>query len=128
MKEEDPILRIERFEKTVATCLCALPILFSMQCLLAAFSSPVFANMLKGFGAELPWPTQFVIITWQLWALIAVAVPVAVLKVARKGRATFSIVFSTVAGVAMFFIAQFVTAALFLPIFELGAVAGGLKR
>lgn len=127
MKEEDLVLRFERFERTIATCLCTVPILFSAQCLLAAISAPVFANMFKDFGAKLPWLTQFVIGTWQFWALVAVAVPIAALIIARKGRATFSVVFSTVTGVAIFFVAQFVTVALFLPIFELGTVAGGVK-
>src|SRR4051812_13348945 len=127
MKEEDLVLRLERFERTVATCLCTLPLLFSAQCLLISLGAPVFSAMFADFGAKLPWLTQFVIGTWPLWALVAVAVPIISLVIARRGKATFSIVFSTIAGICMFFIAQLVTGAMFLPIFELGAVAGGIK-
>jgi hypothetical protein len=59
--------------------------------------------------------------------LVAIAVPVSSLVIARKCQATFSIVFSTIAGISMFLVAQIVTGAMFLPIFELGAVAGGIK-
>ena len=127
MNEEALLLRLERFERTVATCLCTVPVLFSAQCLLAALSTRVFARMYIDFGARLPWLTRFLIGTWQVWVLLAIAVPIASLVFARKGRATSSVVFSTVAGVAMFFIAQVVSAALFLPLFELGAVAAGVK-
>jgi hypothetical protein len=127
MKEDDLLVRVERFERTVATCLCALPTLFSAQCLLAALAAPVFRSMFIDFGAKLPALTQFVISVWPVFAVIALAVPIAALLIARKGRASLSVVFSTVAGISIFVIAQFVTLSLFLPIFELGAVAGGAK-
>ena len=127
MNDEDLVLRLERFERTVATCLCALPLLFSAQCLVVSLSGPVFAAMFADFGAKLPWLTQFVIGTWQAWALVAVAVPIASFVIARKGKTTSSIVFSTIAGIGMFLIAQVVTGAMFLPIFQLGAVASGIK-
>src|SRR5690349_6391707 len=111
MNNEDLALRIERFERTVATCLCALPLLFSGQCLLVSLNGPVFSAMFSDFGAKLPWLTQFVISSWPVWALVAILVPISSLLVARKGRATFSIVFSTVSGLTMFLIAQIVTAA-----------------
>lgn len=127
MKDEEIVLRLDRFERTVATCLCAVPFLFSAQCLVAALSCPVFATMYKDFGAKLPGPTQFVIGAWPFWALVALAVPIASLVIARKGRANFSIVFSTVFGLIVFLLAQFLTVALFLPVFELGTAAGGVK-
>jgi hypothetical protein len=127
MKEADLVLRLDRFERTVATCVGTVPLFFSAQCLFASLSCPVFADMFKENGAKLPGPTQFVIGTWQIWALVAVAGPIMTLMMARKGKPTFSVVFSTVAGIAIFLVAQFVTVALFLPIFELAAVAGGLK-
>jgi len=125
--EEELVLRLDRFERTVATCLCVVPFLFSAQCLLVAISCPVFANMFKDFGAKLPWLTQFVIDTWQVWGLVGVAVPIASLVFARRGRGTSSIVFSTVSGLVVFILAQVLTVSLFLPIFELGTVAGGTK-
>ena len=125
MHEADLLLRIERFERTVATCLCVVPLIFSGQCLLVALGAPAAANMFKDFGAMLPAATQFVLKAWPGLALVSLLVPVFALVVARKVRPIFSVVFSTVCGFIVFLLAQFMTIALFLPIFQLGAVAGG---
>lgn len=126
-REEDLQLRLARFEKTVTMCLCIVPFIFSAQCLFAALSAPVFAAMFADFGAKLPAPTRLVLSTWQFWTLVALAVPVSAVIVARRAQASFSVVFSTSTGLAMFVVAQCITLSLFLPIFQVGAVAEGLK-
>jgi hypothetical protein len=127
LTSEDLQYRLERFERTVATCLAVVPALFSLPCLLVAVVVPTFEAMFKDFGAPLPGPTQFVLGTRVLWAIAGIAVPVATVWVARKRPAVSSVVFSTVAAVVMFFVALFVTSALFLPIAQLGELAGGVK-
>ena len=123
--EEDLSSRVERFEKTVALCLCIVPVIFSAQCLLVSLSAPVFSEMFADFGAKLPTPTRLVLSAWPMFALIAVSVPVTAVIIARRTDARFAIKFATLTGMAMFMIAQCVTVALFLPIFQLGAVAEG---
>ena len=125
--EEDLRLRVSRFEKTVTMCLCIVPFIFSAQCLFSSLSAPVFTAMFADFGAKLPAPTRLVLSAWPFLALLALAAPISVVIVARRARATFSVIFSTVAGLAMFLVAQCITLSLFLPVFQLGAVAGGLK-
>jgi hypothetical protein len=127
MTNDDILIRVEKFERMVATCLCVLPALFAAQCFFVALSCPVFEDMFKDFGAKLPLPTQFAMRTWGFWAVFAVAVPIVALIVSRKSKPTFSLIFSTVSGIGMFVIAQVFTGSLFLPIFQLGAVASGLK-
>jgi hypothetical protein len=119
--------RIEQFEKTVALSLCIVPAIFSAQVLVAAFSCPVFAAMFTDFGAKLPAPTRFIMNAWPIFALIGVVVPVLAVILARRADARVAIKFSTAAGTAMFVLAQCTTISLFLPIFQLGAVVGGLK-
>jgi hypothetical protein len=119
--------RLERFEKTVTMCLCIVPFIFSAQCLFVSLASPIFAAMFSDFGAKLPGPTLLVFSTWRFWAVIAVVVPVAAVIAARQTSATFSLVFSTVSGLVMFLVAQCITLSLCLPIFQLGAIAEGLK-
>jgi type II secretory pathway component PulF len=119
--------RMERFEKTVALCLCIVPVIFSAQVLFAAFTCPVFSAMFTDFGAKLPAPTRFVLSTWRFWALIGIGVPVVAVILARRAEARFAIKFSAITGIIMFIFAQCITLSLLLPIFQLGAVAGGLK-
>lgn len=125
MNDNDLLARVSRFERNVATCLCAFPVLFSAQCVFAALAAPTFGAMYADFGAKLPAPTQFVLDTRGLWAVAGVVLPIGLLILARIGRPTVSVVVSTVLGVLVFIIAQALTGALFLPIFQLGAVAGG---
>jgi len=47
--------------------------------------------------------------------------------VAQRAKPTTSMLFSTISGIVMFVVAQSITLALFLPIFQLGAVTGALK-
>ena len=126
MNTDDIPKRIERFERTVATCLCAVPLLFSAQCVLAAFSAPTFGAMFADFGAKLPLPTQFILDTWGLWAAFGIIVPIGCFTLARRGSPNLSVILSTILGVAIFLIAQLITGALLLPVFHLGAVAGGI--
>ena len=50
MTDESLLLRIERFERTVATSLCVVPFLFSGQCLTLALCAPVATTMFKDFA------------------------------------------------------------------------------
>ena len=125
MNESELLLRIERFERTVATCLCVVPLLFSGQCLLVALGAPLAASLFKDFGSKLPGPTQFVLSAWPVLALVAVALPLVSFAIARKSSPRASVIFSTVSGLAVFVLAQFTTVALLLPVFQLGAVAAG---
>lgn len=83
----NPLPRIERFERNVATCLCAFPILFCAQCIIVAFCAPTFGAMFADFGAALPRPTQLVLDTWGLWAASGIVIPAGILILARKGNA-----------------------------------------
>ncbi len=52
---DDPLVRrIERFERTVATCLCVVPALFAGQCLAVSLGIPAFRAMFADFGSPLP--------------------------------------------------------------------------
>jgi len=125
MSPEDLEKRLTRFERTVATCLCIVPVLFSAQCFFAALSAPTFGAMFRDFGSKLPWPTQFLLETWGIWVAVSIVIPVASGVFARKGNPHTSILVTTLLGTLIFLIAQCLTAALFLPIAQLGAVAGG---
>jgi type II secretory pathway component PulF len=127
MNDDALISRIEKFERTVATCFCVVPFLFAAQCFFAAIICPVFQAMFADFGSKLPVLTEWAIRTWRFWAVFAVLVPTAAIIVARKRPPAFALIFATSAGLVMFVVAQILTAALFLPILQLGEVAGGAK-
>ncbi len=127
MEENETIVRVEKFERTVATCLASVPLLFSLQLLSLSLTARVFQAMFADFGARLPGWTVFVTENWYFWAAFAVITPVVSFTVARKGPARTSVIFSTIASWVSFVAAQSFTIGLFLPIFQLGAVAGGAK-
>lgn len=116
--------RVERFERTVALCVCVVPFLFSVQLVLVALSAPTFAAMFADFGAELPLATQVVLDRWPLGVVLGCVLPIASLVVAIKGRTRVAVVLATMSGLVAFAMAQVATMALFLPIFHLGAVSG----
>ncbi len=117
------IKKAQRFKRSLATWLCVVPFLFAAQSLLVTCNAPTFAAMFSDFGAKLPAPTQLVLDSWVLWVLVSLLLPVAALCVARLAAAGFAVFFSAACGLGMFLIAQFVTIAMFLPVFQLGAVA-----
>ncbi|HVU17917.1 MAG TPA: hypothetical protein VHD32_13405 [Candidatus Didemnitutus sp.] len=119
--------RVGKFEKSVAYCLCLVPCLFSAQCLCVAGMAPTYQVMFVDFGAKLPTPTVFVTDTWWVWAILGVVAPISTIVVALRARAFRSVIFSTVTGLVMFGVAQAITVSLFLPIIQLGSVAGGVK-
>jgi hypothetical protein len=125
MSDEKLRLRIERFERTVATCICTISFLFGAQCLGVALSIPIFEKMFADFGSALPGVTTFVFQFRPLWLLLAVGLPLTTLILSRKAPATFSVIFATACGLLLFLIAQFLTGAAFLPIFQLAGVASG---
>ena len=127
MSDEILEKRLERFERTVATCLCSVPALFGAQCLTVSLALPVFEEMFTGFGSKLPALTTFVFDARAVWILLAIGLPSAALFLARKKKATHAVVFATIAGIALFSVAQFVTVAAFLPVFEMASAVGENK-
>lgn len=125
MSDEQLEKRLERFERTVATCLCTVPALFGAQCLAVSLAVPILEEMFVGFGSKLPALTSFVFGARALWVLFSLGLPATALFLARRAKATHAVVFATIAGVSLFFIAQFVTIAAFLPVFELANAVGG---
>jgi hypothetical protein len=125
MSDETLEKRLERFERTVATCLCTVPALFGAQCLIVSLAMPVFEEMYSGFGSKPPALTTFVFGARTVWILIALGLPSVALFLARKKKATHAVVFATIAGIVLFFVAQLVTVAMFFPVFELANAAGG---
>jgi len=121
---DDLNLRVDRFERTVATCLYAVPALFSLQCVGIGLSGRIFEAMFADFGSPLPALTKAVISGRLVLVVLGFAVMAFCLIYARKGRPIRSVVASTVLGLMVFFLAQAATLGLFLPIFELGTVAG----
>lgn len=127
MSDEALIIRIEKFERTVATCICIVPFLFSVQCFAASIATPIFEDMFADFGSKLSALTEFIFRTWGVWALVSVIAPLSTLAAARFAPARLSLVISTAAGLLMFLIAQTITAALFLPIMDMASVVGNAK-
>jgi len=120
---EDILIRVEKFERAVALCLCSIPALFSLQCIGVAVAMPIFREMFGDFGAPLPAFTELVVRFRMLWLLIGIMVPIICILVARRGSPVRSVVISTVAGLSVFFLAQLLTFGLFIPILQLGSVA-----
>ena len=123
MPADDLVLRIERFERMVATCLCVVPLLFAGQCLAVVLLAPIFEEMFAGFGSKLPVATEWTLHARPLWLLMALGLPAAALVFSRRGKPTSAVMFSTVSGLVLFLVAQFLTVSLFLPIFALADVA-----
>lgn len=119
------LARIDSFERTSRTCHQVVLAILSVECLLASLSTPVLAGLYEDFGAKLPPVTSLLIHSWAAWAALAVCLPIVSILVSQKRSASFSLVFSTVAGLVMFVLAQVITVALLLPILQLGAVASG---
>ena len=118
--------RFERFERTVATCLCTVPALFGAQCLTVSLAVPMFRDMYMGFGSKFPAFTAFVFDARAAWILLSLGLPGVAVFLARKKSATHAVVFATISGIVLFLVAQVVTVAAFYPILELAnATAGG---
>jgi hypothetical protein len=118
--------RVDKFERTVATCLCAMPTLFSLQSIAIGLSVPVFRALYQDFGAPLPALSHTVLTYGATWIALGLALPVICLVLARRGSPINSVVVSTLAGVFMFILAGIGTVGLFLPILELGSVTAHL--
>ena len=120
----DLAARQTRFERTVATCLCTVPLLFGAQCLLVALAIPIFKDMFADFGSALPAFTLVVFSTRIVWIVVSVGLPAFALFTARKGNPAHAVVFATIAGILLFFIAQTVTVAMLTPVFQMAGVVG----
>ncbi|WP_221030528.1 hypothetical protein [Actomonas aquatica] len=118
--------RHQRFARTVALCLCSLPLLFSAQLLLLWLANPIYADMFADFGAQLPAPTQWLIDYRYGLGLVGVFVPIVSVIAALQADPAKSVLLSTALGLLSFLIAQAASLAMFLPIFQLGAVTEGL--
>jgi type II secretory pathway component PulF len=104
---------------------CAIPVIFALQTILAVIAIPVFSSMYQDFGSQLPEVTSFVMrfrILWFLLAIFMVVLPFSVVGV--KGISSRNTYLWLAFGLANFCLAQFITCAIFLPVFNLGAVTG----
>jgi hypothetical protein len=120
-------VRLYRIERRVRFALCVLPMVFSLQIALVGFSVPVFEAMFADFGTALPGLTNVAIKLRVLWFAVSVAGIVAPILIVRNRRLDRPVVLGLgICGLASFALAQALTLALFLPIFELGKVADGL--
>jgi hypothetical protein len=115
-------LRVERFERTVALCLCTIPGLFSVQCIAVSLASRVFREMFVDYGTELPVLTSFVLRFSTAWGFIGSVVLAGCVLFALRAAPRKSVVISTIAAVFMFSLAQLLTLGVFLPILELATV------
>jgi hypothetical protein len=127
MSNDALIARVERFERTVAMCLCAMPTLFSLQCISLGLSGRVFRAMYADFGAKLPELTTIVIRFAPFWVLLGAAAPIVCIALALRGSARASVVTSTIVALVLFFIGSAGVVGLFLPLLELGSVAANLE-
>lgn len=117
--ESDSAARLTRFETTVATCLSIVPLLFSGQCLTAIGAMQASEGIHSDFGAKLPAATQFAISGRPAWLAIAIALPLAAIVLSRIKRPVASVVISTVCGLVLFALAQFLVYATWLPFTEM---------
>jgi hypothetical protein len=120
--------RIARSEKSMAFGLAMIPTVFAAQCFLVSISFALhFEPMYADFGAQLPAITEFSLRFRLLWLILPPGVAIVALFFARKESLRFSAVFSSISGLGLFLLAQLITYAAFLPIFQLGSVAAGLE-
>jgi type II secretory pathway component PulF len=95
------------------------------------FVIPVFAAMFADFGARLPLPTQYLIDTagfFRVYPIVAAPIGIIVILVGAAIERRNSVM-----GLRLYFAVSLVTMlavvlAMFLPIFQLGAVAGGMQK
>lgn len=105
-------------------------LLFGLLQLTVVFVVPIFAAMFADFGAQLPGPTQLLLDFssfcrrwWLGEAIFSAALTLAVIRSANHHYLeTWLIVALFIQGVSL----AFMVFSLFFPIFQLGAVAGGL--
>ena len=114
--------RIEKFHRSIATCLCAIPFLFALQCVVVAFFARSLVPLFEDFEVKLPIATHFILNTWYLFPFIGIATPIGVFILARKGNPNTSIITSTIVAIILFVLAQFMTIAAFLPIFRIAGL------
>ena len=121
MNDDTDILNeMAGFQKTVATCLSILPLLFAGQCLAAIGISTTTEGMLRDFGSKLPVVTQIAFSWRPIWLALAIGIPGAAIAISRRKKPIVSVVFSTVAGLVLFGLAQFLTYAMWAPILQIG--------
>lgn len=117
--------QLKGLSRYVTLALCVLTCLFGFQTLVAGLATPTFESMFKDFGGTLPWPTEIALKGHFLWIVIAVILPTACILSAR--RQPGSPAFLKLAGIScalLFLLAQALTLAFFLPVFQLGRVVG----
>ena len=114
------ILKVIRFG------LGALPVIFCIQVILVVAAVPVFAAMFEDFGARLPALTVITMDYGVIGLALAVIGAACAVYLCIKRELTKTTILSTaLIGLAVFALAQVMTLALFLPVFQLGVVAGG---
>ncbi len=109
-----------RFQRTVATCLSIVPWLFAGQCIAAVVMSKVVEAMIRDFGMKPPIETE-IVISWRLaWMGAVILVGLATVIVSRIAKPVTSVVFSSICGLVLFAVAQFLTYATWSPVMGLG--------
>lgn len=118
--------------KRAATALLVINVLlFIALNIVALFVIPVFGAMFADFGARLPTSIQLLLDLGSVWkkgwwcvAIVAAALGPGVLKASRHEDLR---TWLAVGIIVQVLILAFIAFSLFLPIFQLGAVAEGLK-
>ena len=117
----DPALetRLTRFERTVATCLSFLPLLFAGQCLFITGSSRTIAKLYLGMGVKLSMPNQLLIDSRPLPFLVILALATVSIVVSRVAKPRVSVIVSSLAALVLFALAQMLLFITWVPFFEI---------
>jgi hypothetical protein len=113
---------LAQFQRTVATCLSIVPLLFAGQGLLAILSSMNTEAVLRDLGTDLPMMTQIAMSWRPIWVGIVIILPLAAVFVSRKRPPVTSVVFSTACGLVLFAVSQYLNYSTWLPFAHLISV------
>jgi hypothetical protein len=119
-------MRIEtnRPGRVTRTILFVGAALGSLSFVITFFVLPTFSVMFAEFGADLPWATNFVVSArpaYPVSALISISAAYFLLYRTNQGSRSVLLVLGLLA--VQYFVVVMSLAALFMPIFKLGAVA-----
>ncbi len=122
--ESAPSAPRSKLATVAAFAVCSLPALFAFEIfLLVVVAIPIFVAMFADFGARLPTMTEAVL-RWR-WLVLAAAILAAVIPAVRfwpRGLTREHVAVAAALGAFNFMLAQAALFALFLPVFQLGAV------
>ncbi len=128
-----PPLPEERRRRSGRGLLIGNGVLAGLVFAVLVFIVPVFGAMFADFGAKLPRPTQFLLDLsdvvkawwWLLWLPIAAGVIVGYRWLGGPGNPRAADRYLVGALIAQILFVVYVIVAMFMPIFQLGAVAAG---